>query len=148
MTDVQAIWLQGNQLFRNQQPFVTWQSSDICRCTAAQSEPRHFKYLCHAGVTYIHLKKYRSAIASLQTALDMEPRNSIAKVHLTQAQERLQQSRGEYTAEQLYSGRIKQTGGHSPVTPAPSLALNKPKVFLAAVKKDMWQFAGTIDRAG
>ena len=57
-----------------------------------------------------------------------EPRNSIAKVHLTQAQERLQQSRGEYTAEQLYSGRIKQTGGHSPVTPAPSLALNKPKV--------------------
>ncbi|DBB13214.1 TPA: hypothetical protein ACH3X3_004961 [Trebouxia sp. C0006] len=110
-----------------------WKPTLVCAQAVLRSEPRHFKYLCHAGVTYIHLKKYRSAIASLQTALDME---------------RLQQSRGEYTAEQLYSGRIKQTGGHSPVTPAPSLALNKPKVFLAAVKKDMWQFAGTIDRAG
>lgn len=34
-----------------------------------------------------------------------EPRNSIAKVHLAQAQERLQQSQWEYTAEQLYSER-------------------------------------------
>ncbi len=31
-----------------------------------------------------------------------EPRDRIAKVHLAQAQERLQQSRGGFTAEQLY----------------------------------------------
>ncbi len=48
-----------------------WKPTLVCAQAVLRSEPRHFKYLCHAGVTYMHLKKYRSAIASLQTALDM-----------------------------------------------------------------------------
>ena len=42
----------------------------VCAQAVLRSEPRHF-YLCHAGVAYMHLKKYHSAIAPLQTALDM-----------------------------------------------------------------------------
>jgi hypothetical protein len=43
-----------------------------------------------------------SSVRAHKSLAWQEPRDRIAKVHLAPAQERLQQSQGEYTAEQLY----------------------------------------------
>ncbi len=48
-----------------------WKPALVCAQAVLRSEPGHFKCLCRAGAAHMHLDKYHSAIASLQTAIEL-----------------------------------------------------------------------------
>ncbi|KAL0021683.1 hypothetical protein WJX77_011604 [Trebouxia sp. C0004] len=75
----------------------------------------------------MHLEKYDTAIASLQTALNWNQQIALFKCTWHKHRKGCSSHEGSTQQSNYTSGRIKQTGGHSPVTPAPSLASNIPR---------------------